>query len=203
MCYICTLLLLMWSSPHLCRWFGSMPETLTLHQAASCNGVLYLSHKSSSITETASFLGVAAKYRNLLMVRYDKIHCIIVTFKKLSPHLTDGVIKCRVSVYLVMFQTIKFWGQGLKDFSIDFKMYFFKGWSWHCRRWGPDICNFSPSSYKSTPSDCSSTSLYHLCKWYTYTYSCVYPSMLFQLWKRDRRIWFVIKYIYDCPYVFL
>ena len=146
MCYICTLLLLMWSSPHLCRWFGSKPETLTLHQAASCNGVLYLSHKSSSITETASFLGVAAKYRNLLMVRYDKIHCIIVTFKKLSPHLTDDVIKCRVSVYLVMFQTIKFWGQGLKDFSIDFKMYFFKGWSWHCRRWGPDICNFSPSN---------------------------------------------------------
>lgn len=38
-----------------------MPETYTLHQDASCNGGLYLSHNFSNITETASFLGIRGK----------------------------------------------------------------------------------------------------------------------------------------------
>lgn len=150
--------------PHLCRWFGSMPNTLTLHQAASCNGGLYLSHELSSITETALFLGVDAKYRNLLMVRYDKIHRIIVTFKKLIPHLTVDFIKCRVSVYLAMFQTSKILnGRDWKTFSSTLRCISFKAEA------GIDddevqtsvifLHQMKENCYKSTPSDCSSTSL--------------------------------------------
>lgn len=88
----------------LCRWFGWLPETCTLHQAASCNRSLYLSHNSSKIpVRRLHFYAKLQRIMQALMLRKDKIHQTIVNF-----NLTDGFIKCRVSVVaLVMFQKKK------------------------------------------------------------------------------------------------
>lgn len=59
-----------------------MPETYTLHEAATCNGGMYLSHNfpSHHITEMASLPGVTAKNWELLMLGLDKKHHTIVNF---------------------------------------------------------------------------------------------------------------------------